>query len=182
MSGARLFLAFGSLAAVFGLAALWQAWKLDELRSERVRAAQIAAGEFAETPDGLLPAGTGVVIIGRLAGAGVAGQQDDSATGFGSGVVHAAGDAPADSPPVSNVTPPVAVSPPAQPVLGDFELEVQPGQTLSGIAHAHYGHASADLVDRLARYNGLADKNSLGAGHKLRLPPLETLNALSASR
>ena len=86
----------------------------------------------------------------------------------------------------SGAEPPHAVDPnpapapapqplPEPPAAREFELTVSPGQTLSAICKAHYGTASVALVEALARFNQLASADSVRAGQKLRLPPLETL-------
>ena len=57
-------------------------------------------------------------------------------------------------------------------------MEVQPGQTLSGIAHAHYGTAPAALVQALADYNGIGDPDALRAGAWVLLPERERLTGV----
>jgi nucleoid-associated protein YgaU len=61
------------------------------------------------------------------------------------------------------------------PVAPELELVVAPGQSLSLICKEHYGTASVALVESLARFNQLESANSVRAGQKLRLPPLEML-------
>jgi hypothetical protein len=148
----RLVLILCTLASAFALAAMWQEQKLAELRRERLLASRVAAGVVVETPSGALPAGKGVVIIGRPSGA-------------------EAVDVPYE-PPVPAQEQGAQASPEE---LADFVMEVRSGQTLSGIAHAVYGTAPSGLVKRLAEYNGLADPNLLRAGQRLALPPREIL-------
>ena len=143
------------LAASFGLAALWQSRHLDRLREEREAAARVVEGELAETSSGLVPAGLAVVTIGRPSGAPPLEGADSAQAPV---LVQAPEEEPFEHPP-----------------LPDFELVVREGQSLSKIAAAHYGQATRELVDALARYNGLEDANRLEAGDTLFLPSVETL-------
>jgi nucleoid-associated protein YgaU len=151
------------LACGFGSAALWQQLRVQRLREERVLAAEIRAGSLARTPSGILGKDEAVVVIGRPAGAPPA-ATPPTTTPSG------------DAPKLPANPPPVAV--PAPPPPGDFVMEVSAGQSLSKIAQAHYGHAPADLVTKLAQYNGLADANALRAGMTLKLPPLDKLGVV----
>jgi len=148
----RLVLILCTLACAFALAAMWQEQKLAELRRGRELASRVAAGIVVETPSGALPAGKGVVIIGRPSGAD-----------------------PIPLPQAPVVLPEEGVPPEPESELADFVMEVRSGQTLSGIAHAVYGTAPSGLVRRLAEYNGLANPNQLRAGQRLSLPPRERL-------
>jgi nucleoid-associated protein YgaU len=145
----RLVLILCTLACAFALAAMWQEQKLAELRHERELASRVAAGIVVETPSGALPAGKGVVIIGRPSGAD-----------------------PIPVPPAAEESPQPVQD---ESELADFVMEVRSGQTLSGIAHAFYHTAPSGLVRRLAEYNGLEDPNQLRAGQRLALPPRERL-------
>jgi len=146
-------------AAAFGLAGLWQSRRLARLEHERELAFRVQEGELGSTPSGLLEAGTGVVVIGKRSGVEPVERAHEPA-------------------PDNAVTPEAApqVEPPAPPnveppqPLADFELAVQPGQTLTSIAREHYGSASQALVRALATYNGLSDENALKIGQKLKLP------------
>ncbi|MBK7643416.1 MAG: LysM peptidoglycan-binding domain-containing protein [Planctomycetes bacterium] len=95
--------------------------------------------------------------------------------------------------PVPEATPPAAVAqapaapsapgvqpqvpPPTAPAAREFELVVSPGQSLSVICKEHYGTAAVKLVEALARFNGLPSADALRSGVKLRLPPIEDLQA-----
>ena len=57
----------------------------------------------------------------------------------------------------------------AAPLAGDFELYVRKGQTLGAIVKQHYGHAPKELVEAVARYNGI-QADALRESWKLRLP------------
>ena len=138
-----------ALAAAFGLAALWQARHLERLRLRREVAAQVADGEFGETPAGLLPAGSARLTLGAPSGAMPLEQS-----------------APVQVADAGEFEP---------PELPDFALTVQPGQTLSEIAAAHYGTSESALIQALAAYNGLAHADQLAAGDRLLLPELEKL-------
>ena len=162
------------LACAFGAAGLWMQQRTGRLREERALAAQVAAGRAAMTPSGPLGDGEAVVVIGgparppgtpRLEPVQVPGPAPD-----GSYDQNSKPKVPADP------NPPPIQAPPAP--LGDFVLEVGAGQSLSKIAHDHYGHAPVELVNKLAQYNGLADANALRAGMKLKLPTLEHLGVV----
>lgn len=154
------------LACGFGAAALWQQQRIARLREERAVAAQVAAGNAAMTPSGLLGPGEAVVVIGRPA-------KQPSAPGVDRKPVPAPAPGPGTTVPANLPQPP-----PPTPALGDFVLEVGAGQSLSKIAHDHYGHAPVELVTKLAQYNGMADANALRAGMKLKLPTLERLGVV----
>ena len=145
----RALLLLLTLASAFGLAALWQSRHLDGLRQRREVAAMVADGEYSETEVGLVPAGYAVLTLGVPSGA-----------------------APLERP----VEPEVADAGEFQlPELPDFELIVQPNQTLSRITEAHYGTSARALVAALAEYNGLANPNALAVGDRLYLPDIEKL-------
>ena len=46
-------------------------------------------------------------------------------------------------------------------------------ETLSAVARRYYG--TTQLVDALAEFNGIADPDKVRAGHRLEIPPLDTL-------
>ena len=145
----RALLLLLALASAFGLAALWQSQHLDGLNRRREVAAQVADGALSETPSGPVHAGRAVLTLGAPSGA-----------------------APLEEPAPA----PVADAGEFElPDLPDFELVVQPGQTLSQICEAHYGTAASSLVRALADYNGLADLDSLGVGDALLLPEIDKL-------
>ena len=140
-----------TLACAFGLAALWQKEKLRELQAARHEAAQVADGVLAPTPSGALPEGKGVIIVGRPSGA----------------------DPVLVPEPQLVPEPEVNPEPESNPV--DFELEVRPGHTLSGIAEKVYGSAAQNLIQRLAEYNDLTHPDDLSAGQTIYLPSIEKL-------
>ena len=141
------------LAAGFGLAAVWQSRHLDRLRGERETAARVVEGEVSQTSSGLVPAGMALVTVGRPSGvAPLEGERENPRVEAG----EAEGEF--DHPP-----------------LPDFELVVREGQSLSKIAAAHYGEATRELVEALARYNGMEDADLLKVGDRLLLPQVEVL-------
>jgi nucleoid-associated protein YgaU len=151
-----------SLAGLFVLALWWQERHWAGIRAEQSALAARQDALEAPTPSGMLQAGEAVLIVGAPSGAD-----------------------PVARPVQGRPTPPRAVAPeadaqdPDQPVhdgpLPEFELVVQPGQTLSGLAHLHYGRHGRELLAALARHNGLSDPHQLRAGAVLRLPPIEVL-------
>lgn len=154
------------LASGFGLAALWQARHIDDLRAAQREAWELSDGERAETESGALPEGWGAVIVGAPSGAEPVELEAafDPAGSEGTdelGELGELGKLPLQDPDPEQLE--------AAP-LADFEMEVQPGQTLSGIAHTHYGTAPAELVQALASYNGIEDPDALRAGAWVLLP------------
>jgi nucleoid-associated protein YgaU len=145
------------LAGAFGVAALWQSRRVSRLEEERDFARRVEAGEVRATSEEEIPAGWATVVLG---GTSPARTPQPAAESMPTN---------AQVPPTSE---PAATAPSPSP---DFELIVEPGQSLSKIARAHYGTAPVALVRALARYNGLADEGSLQAGQTLRLPPVEML-------
>jgi nucleoid-associated protein YgaU len=171
------------LAIAFGAAAMWQSRKVEALHAQRERAAAIRDGELADTPSGEVRAGWAVVTVGRPSGksrpppvepvpepeTGMAGEFADE--------LDANGVAPTDLD-LPQPTPDDGAATQGQEKENwtqDYELIVEPGQSLSKIAAAHYGSGPAPLVEALARYNGMSDPDQLAAGQRLRLPPLDLL-------
>lgn len=151
-----------TLAGLFFLALWWQERHWAGIRAEQSAIAARQDGLEAPTPSGTLAAGQAVLIVGSPSGA-----------------------EPVARPASPRATPRPAARPeqraadPDQPLhagpLPEFELVVQPGQTLSGLAHLHYGRHGRELLAALARHNGLSDPHQLRAGAVLRLPPIEVL-------
>lgn len=67
----------------------------------------------------------------------------------------------------------------AQPAPKIFKLEVRAGSTLSGMCQDLYTQEDrpplAEVVEAVARWNGLKSPDSLVIGQGLELPPLELL-------
>lgn len=154
------------LACAFGVAAVWQQQRTQEMRMERALAMELAAGSVAMTPSGLLGEGEAVVVIGGPARAPSANTPQEAPP------ATPKKGAPGDS------APPGGTAPQTPAPLGDFMLEVSPGQSLSQIAHQRYGHAPQELVSKLALYNGLENADMLRSGMRLKLPTLERLGVV----
>jgi nucleoid-associated protein YgaU len=169
------------LAIAFGAAAAWQSRKVEALHAQRERAAAIRDGELADTPSGEVRAGWAVVTVGRPSGKSrpppvepEGGLESEPQTEL-AGELDENGVAPADLD-LSQPTPDEGAATQGQESwTQDYELIVEPGQSLSKIAAAHYGSGPAPLVEALARYNGMSDPDQLAAGQRLRLPPLDLL-------
>jgi nucleoid-associated protein YgaU len=107
-----------------------------------------------------------------------AGDAGDLPEGYSRAVVGA----PSGSPPI---VPPAAPPPAAQPApRKDVQASPQPvnhrvrkGETLSEICAGFYGTARADVVEALARRNGLSKPEVLRAGQVIVIPPLAELRA-----
>jgi len=156
------------LATAFGAAALWQSRRVEALEAERELARQFEAGELASGPLGTIPAGWAHVVIGGPAAVDPLSSAPSSAQVGGDTASGATRGASTQVPAPTQI-------PQAAPASADFEVIVEPGQSLSKIARSHYGTAPVALVRQLSRYNGMADENALRAGQKLRLPPIEQL-------
>jgi nucleoid-associated protein YgaU len=161
----RAILVLAAFAALFGAAALWQSRRVEALQRERELAMRVQSGEFAEDAGGaLIPAGWAAVTVGRPSGVDpVAPPESGEPPGPGASVAP-------ETPRASDGDEDRRSS-----LLNDFEVRVEPGQSLSKIARAHYGTAARDVVLALARYNGLADEDELVAGQKLLLPSIDRL-------
>ncbi|MCC6406173.1 MAG: LysM peptidoglycan-binding domain-containing protein [Planctomycetes bacterium] len=164
----RIVILLLALVCAFGLAALWQQGRIATLKERQDEARRIAAGQAAKTEVGVVPDGWGVVLVGKPAGDAAAAEPPRADT---SGPITEPG---------PGTQPQQEPQEPAEPA--DFELVVQPGASLSKLAAAHYGTSKKELVDALARYNGLASANALQAGQTLKLPSPAKLQAFAESR
>lgn len=151
------------LAGLFGAAFLWQERHWAGIRAEQraVEAEQDARAHPTES--GTLEAGRAVLVVGNPSGADPVprpqeAREPESPRAEGPTAVSSDPDSPLTREP-----------------LPEFQLEVQPGQTLSGLAHLHYGEHGSELLEALAAHNGLASVDALRAGAILRLPPIERL-------
>lgn len=146
-----------TLAGLFGAAFLWQERHFAGIRAEQRAFEDQQDGRAAPTESGTLEAGRAVLVVGDPSGAEPVPR-------------------PSAAPqPPPRATPDDPDRPLADAPLPEFELQVQPGQTLSGLAHLHYGEHGRELLEALARHNGLDDPDALRAGAVLRLPPIERL-------
>lgn len=138
------------LAGSFALAAVWQRRHVSELRAAREQAKSASVNAVASAP--AFAPGEALLVIGRPSGAEPRSRPAEPVMPKPSGSEGAA-------------------------VLSDFTQLVQEGQTLSGIAHVHYGQSGRQLVSALAAYNAMSDPDQLQVGQSLRLPPIERLQS-----
>ncbi len=106
-----------------------------------------------------------------------ANQPSDLPEGFSRAVVGAPSGSPAVTP--TPAPPPVQAAPRAgvQGSPKSINHRVLKGETLSEICAGFYGTARADVVDALARRNGLSKPEALRAGQMIVIPPLAELRA-----
>ena len=73
----------------------------------------------------------------------------------------------------------LAPAPPTTAAPAPVMLTVRPGSTLSGLCQEFYSDTErpplTQVVEAVARWNGLASPNDLRAGQVLELPPLSSL-------
>jgi len=73
----------------------------------------------------------------------------------------------------------LAPAPPTAPAPAPVRLTVRPGSTLSALCQEFYSDTErpplTQVVEAVARWNGLASPNDLRAGQVLELPPLSSL-------
>lgn len=154
----KLFLGLALLIGGFALVLVWRESTIDASLSK----APAASADDPATP------GWAEIRVGRFSGAPVS-----------DGVPPTGSPAPVTSPAPSAPAQVSVKSAPQTPPKEEreFEVTVQRGQTLSEICRAHYRTARVKLVEALAKHNGLRDAGDLREGTKLRLPPIETLEA-----
>jgi nucleoid-associated protein YgaU len=130
------------------LAAFVLAWRIqDRWAAERREERDAAYGLASESEDGF-----GRVIVGEPSGAA----------------------------PILVTPPPAAPTAPVPNAAGADRLRhhvVQKGEALSKICAAYYGTARKDVVEAVARANGLASPEMVRAGQRLVLPPLAELKS-----
>jgi hypothetical protein len=169
----RLLLGALVLVALFLAAATWQRRFSEAARDER-NAELGRPVHGVEAP----PEGWSVVTVGRPGGGepfGATSPAPTPARAPGS----PAGAAPAKTPPPAAPQAPSPSTPAPsqlQPQGGDSSAWlVEPGQSLSGICSTRYGTARAEVVDAVARHNGLSSPDLVRQGQRLDLPPIERL-------
>lgn len=194
----RLLLGALLLGALFAAAWFWQRSFTSAARTERELLRGRPASAEEAPAEGEVGA-WGRVTVGRPSGAEPFEPSRDGATPGDAGAVEDAGSRPGGSrsagggatlpgPPAQGSPRDAAQAPDrsaeagtgaapggAAPAGREFQLIVQPGQTLSTICRAHYGSGRRELVRALARYNGIEKEDELRAGRSLVLPPIETL-------
>ncbi len=156
------------LLTVFALATRWQDRWTDEVRADRDR-----AFERQELPSDDRAPVLGRVIVGLESGAPPYARDASSSGGTAPPATRA--DAPAAGAEKALAAPAGAPSSAQSSALRVFELKVERGQQLGELCRKHYGSARRELVESLARYNGMASPDALREGQLLRLPPIETL-------
>jgi nucleoid-associated protein YgaU len=107
------------------------------------------------------------------------GRSEDPASELPEGFSRAVVGAPSGSPAITPPEPPPPVKPAvhanAPASSQPMKHTVKPGETLSEICAGFYGTARADVVDALARRNGLSKPEALRAGQTIVIPPLAEL-------
>lgn len=189
--GLRILIGLAGLFSIFGIAAFWQQRNIAESRKIRDNAPDVLAARNEVITKGdepsasPLPPGWGRVLLGRPSGAEPTPRPEP---------VFAPDPAPdeqgQDGLPSFSVPPPDPAddvdplnddgtnTPPPPSWPADQELKVRPGQSLSKIIATAYGRATPSLVERLARYNGMANADNLRIGQTLQIPVIEKLNEL----
>lgn len=163
----RVFLGLLLLLGIFGLAGVAQHRFSAKARVERDQA--FAARRAPE--EGIYrTTGRAILRIGRPSGADPIELPEPGLPSSGErGTSPTAHKSPrpvgGDSFPPTDWTPPV------------YEMTVQSGQVLSRICQEFYGTGKPPIPQLVATYNGLGDPDSVRAGQKLLLPPLEVLRA-----
>jgi hypothetical protein len=160
----RLLLGALILVALFLTATTWQRRFSEAARAERDASLGLPTPHEVEAP----AQGWSVVTVGRPGG----------------GEPYGASAAPRPSAPAPAANPATAPSgsssqpsPVAQPstVQGTTVWTVEAGQSLSRICSTRYGTARAEVVDAVARHNGLASPDLVREGQRLDLPPIDQI-------
>jgi hypothetical protein len=184
------------LIAAFAAAALWQSRWHAEAEAEREALRSGSASSIELVPEGAEP-GWGRVIVGRPSGADPVqpSARAPSSVELDPRTVEPTAQPSAAPTPARGAPPPVATPPrdgstPLVPPAGSASatrggalpaaeptIVVGAGQSLSTVCQSQYGTSRPDVVQALARYNGLKDVNVVRAGDTLRVPPLDRLMA-----
>jgi nucleoid-associated protein YgaU len=155
----RLLLGALILLALFSAAALWQRSWTRDARSGRASA--------PELPQGAAPATAGQgwsrVVLGRPSGGVPYVERAEDVQPSPPGSARDAAETKEPAPPG-----------PAAPAK-DVAISVRAGQTLSGICREHYGTATTELVEAVARYNHLSGPDAIREGQTILLPASETI-------
>lgn len=150
------------------VAAFVLAWQLQDRWANARRAERDAAYSRITPDDARTPEGFGRVVVGAPSGADpILGQQPPSVVS-GGGTGASSKDAGADS--AKSPGPGSGSSTPSRHV-------VRKGESLSKICAAFYGTARKDVVDAVARANGLTNAGAIREGQTLVMPTLEELRA-----
>jgi len=171
----RILLGALVLVALFLGAATWQRRFAQAARDERDASLRVRTSHEVEAP----AEGWSVVTVGRPGGGdpyGAPAPSSARASGsVGSSAAPAGGAGPtsAPAPPQASASP--AIATPAPAGASSTAWTVEAGQSLSRICSARYGTARAEVVDAVARHNGLASPDLVREGQRLDLPPIERL-------
>jgi hypothetical protein len=149
------------LLLLFGAAALWQSKLLAGYRDDRARDRAQLTGT-GDGASGELEQGWSRLVVGAPSGA----RPIEIPEIADSAAQEAGGDQPVREADWIEER---------SRALEDFVIEVQEGQTLSQIAQAHYQRHSPEVVEALARYNGIHNSNQIRAGQRIHLPDIERL-------
>lgn len=169
--GLRLLSGFAGLLALVFCAWLAQQLIIEELRRKQAAGRPMVgdAGAPSEADAELAPLeeGWGRIVVGAPSGAEPRPRPNAPLEPV---PVAPQGAAPDDDETASpHLDPDVSVTPPPR-WPADLELVVRSGQSLSKIVAAEYGRSTPELVELLARYNGMDDPNKLRVGQTLRIP------------
>jgi nucleoid-associated protein YgaU len=174
----RILLGALILVAVFLAATTWQRRFADAARAEREVALGRATAE--EAP----PEGWSLVTVGRPSlgeGFGIApGAVPPAVPAASNASIQPPGQVPAHdsgtaTPGGTTTSNPPASTPSAVDPTSATQWIVEPGQSLSRICAARYGSARLEIVEAVARHNGLASADLVREGQRLELPPVERL-------
>jgi nucleoid-associated protein YgaU len=146
------------------LAAFALAWVVQARWRQGVQSANDAAFGHAAAGSSELPEGLARAVIGAPSGADP--------------VERRAAPAPTPPPPSGTDAEPAAGAPAGEPPPREPPARrhrVRAGETLSQICQGVYGTARAEVVQALARANGLTHPDQLRAGDELVLPPRSAL-------
>ena len=171
----RILLGSLILVALFLAATTWQRRFSNAARAERDASLGLPTRHEVETP----AEGWSVVTVGRPGGGEPYGP---SATPRPPAPAPAAGTATAPTPaPASKATTGPsgssnpAASTPTTAAQSATAWTVEPGQSLSRICSTRYGTARVEVVEAVARHNGLASPDLVREGQRLDLPPIEQI-------
>ena len=169
----KLLLGVLLLLAAFAAAALWQrSWRAEAVAEREI--ARERGGAGAMQSDASRKGTWGRVIVGRPSGADPA-----APVMTPSPLAESNPAAPAErtaaAPDASGRTSPTSGTSAIPTKASSSEVVVRAGDNLSSLCQAHYGTSRLDLVQALARYNGLKDPDHLREGQTLALPPVDQL-------
>ncbi len=173
----RILLGALILVALFLAATTWQRRFSEAARAERDASLGMPTARAFEAP----AEGWSVVTVGRPGGGepyGPSPAPRPPAPATATGTATAPTPAPPQRPtssPGSSAQPTSVPQTPKPAAQGATAWTVEPGQSLSRICSTRYGTARAEVVDAVARHNGLASPDLVREGQRLDLPPIEQI-------